>query len=149
MRHGFLSLKGFWIQERVSTFSQRTLGLWGPLSPWANTARLGPRILYHTSWQELQAPRDCGEDSRSLSTSRGRLDCFSLSLPFPARTWGYHGHRNRRTRMQSYFLPLSALPPPFCKMHSYNSRYKIKKQWWPHMGPFFFLKKEKNPTTSS
>lgn len=51
-------------------------------------------------------------DSRPLSTSLYRLHCFSLSFPFPARTWGYHGHRNRRTRMQSYFLPLSALPPP-------------------------------------
>lgn len=44
--------------------------------------------------------------------------------------------------LAKYLWPLH----PLCRMHSLQFTYKIKKQCWPHMGPFFFFwKKNKQP----
>lgn len=43
--------------------------------------------------------------------------------------------------LAKYLCPLH----PLCRMHSLQFTYKVKKQCWPHMGPFFFWKKNKQP----
>ena len=78
-------------------------------------------------------------------TVRTLLLGFSLSLPFPASTGGHTMDTETVEQgckaTSAPFLP--SPPPSLCRMHSYNSRYKIKKQWWPHMGPPSFFWKEK------
>lgn len=101
-------------------FCPENTGVFGvQLLPRINTARLGSRLLYLINGQELQAPQHvpgyqtCWAWRKALEVSFN-LTVITLvrllSLPFPSWTWGYHGHRNRRTRMQSNFLPLC--PPP-------------------------------------
>lgn len=125
VRHGFLSLKGFWIQERTSPcFPENTEAFGAPLLHRVNTVRLGWRILYHILVDRTcRPPGSAGPAGLPETTGGLRGPCLSrdtslgwpchflLSLPIPTGTWGYHGHRNHRTKMQSYFLPLSALPP--------------------------------------
>lgn len=150
MRHGFLSLKGFWIQERMSTFPQRTRGGSGaPLSHWVNTAWLGWRILYHLGFAGPPGlPATTGGPCRGLCTSLYWPYCFLLSLPFSTRTWDTMDTETIEQDAKLLPSPFCPLFPPFAECIVTIHVNKIK-QWWPHMGPFFFLKKEKNPTTSS
>lgn len=113
--------------KNESLFPENNEACGAPLLHRFNTVRLGWRILYH-----ILVGRNCrpprmriagpsglpatlgGIPGPCLSgdTSLCRPYRFLLSLPVPTRMWGYHGHRNHRTKMQSYFLPLSALSSP-------------------------------------
>lgn len=124
-------------------FPENTGASGAPREPWINTARLGWRILYQTGFAGLPGLPATTGGPRGLCTSLCRPLPLLALTPLPRQDMGYHGHRNHRTRCKATSFPFLPSPPPFCRMHSYNSRYKIKKQWWPRMGPFFFWKKKK------
>lgn len=116
----FPELERVLISGKDEYFRPENTGAFGvPLLPWVNTARLGSGLLSLLSGQELQALRNMpgyqtcqpwrGASEVSFNPTVRTL-VHLLSLPFPSWTWGYHGHRNRRARMQSNFLPLC--PPP-------------------------------------
>lgn len=66
-----------------------------------------------------------GLGSRPLSTSLYRLHCFSLHSPSPP---GRGDTMDTETVEQGCKATSFPYLPPTCRMHSYNSRYKIKKQ---------------------
>lgn len=152
MRLGFLSLKRFWIQERIEYFCPENTGAFGvPLLLWINTAWLGSRLLYLISGQELQTPGMClamrpANHGKRHQGSLSSSPCDDLSassfIPCPlldTRIPWTQKLENKDAKQ----LPLWPLPPWF-RMHSYNSRYKMKQ--WLHMDLFVWKKKKKSNT---
>lgn len=102
-----------------------------PPTPGSAGPRLtGPCIPHFadlTAWLLALTPLPCQQRGHTMDTETVEQGCKATSVPF---------------------LPSPPPHAPLCRMHSYNSRYKIKKQWWPHMGPLSFFWKEKKKSNN-
>lgn len=142
--HGFLSLKGFWVQrilEPVSFHSCLRLTLHGQYQESCTIMmdRHGrPRPQFCLAIRPAQG---WGLRGPSRPNSADLARAFSSSfLPFPdmGNPWT---QKLEYIRTQTGFFPCL---PPFRKCIVTNSGYKME-EGWPHLDFFFFGKKTKQP----